>query len=97
MLAALGGLAAALRVAANSPDKSLREKVWNVAVAVVLAVSLAEYATPSDAPRLSLAVGLAAGSVCDSLLDAARALSPRAAGGLLDALLAKFGYSRRGD
>lgn len=95
VLAALGGLIAALRVAANSPNKTLREKVWNVAVSVVLAVGAAEYLVGGQVPRLSLVVGLVAGGVCDSVLDAIRALSPRAAGGLVEGWLARFGYTKK--
>lgn len=94
VLAALGGLISALRVAANSPNKGLRAKVWDVAVSVVMAVGAAEYLVGSEVPRLSLVVGLVAGGVCDSLLDAIRALSPKAAGGLVEGWLGKFGYTR---
>lgn len=95
LLAAAGGLTAAVRVAANSPSKSLHAKLWDISAAVVLAVGLAEYLAGSEVPRLSLVVGLVAGGVCDSVLDAVRALSPKAAGVLVDGWLAKFGYSRK--
>lgn len=95
VLAALGGLIASLRVAANSPNKPLREKVWNVAVSVLAAVGAAEYLVGGEVPRLSLVVGLVAGGVCDSLLDAIRALSPKAAGSLVEGWLGKFGYAKK--
>lgn len=94
-LAVLGGLVAAVRVAANSPRVSLRSKLWNVAAAVMLSVGLAEYLTSSEVPRLSLVIGLVSGSVADSLLDALRALSPKMAGGVVDVVLGKFGYARK--
>lgn len=95
VLAALGGLIASLRVAANTPNKPLRQKVWNVAVSVLAAVGAAEYLVGGEVPRLSLVVGLVAGGVCDSVLDAIRALSPKAAGGLVEGWLGKFGYTKK--
>lgn len=95
LLAAASALLASARVAVNNPSRSLSSKLCDVAVAVVFGAALAEYATPAEAPRLSLLVGLVAGGVCDSALDAVRALSPKAAGVLVDGWLAKFGYSRK--
>ncbi|QMT41229.1 hypothetical protein [Neisseria shayeganii] len=95
LLAAVSALLASVRVAINHPARSLSAKLCDIAVAVVLGAALAEYATPAEAPRLSLLVGLVAGGVCDSVLDAVRALSPKAAGILVDGWLAKFGYSRK--
>lgn len=95
LLAAVSALLASVRVAINHPARSLSAKLCDIAVAVVLGAALAEYATPAEAPRLSLLVGLVAGGVCDSVLAAVRALSPKAAGVLVEGWLAKFGYTKR--
>lgn len=91
LLAAVGGLIAALRVAAGTSGKGAPAKAFDVVVAVLLAMGLAEYLTPAGMPRMSLVVGLIAGGVCDSALDAVRSLTPKAAGGLVDGWLGKLG------
>lgn len=94
-LAAYGGFVSSLRAALKDPSKGRAEKVLDVVVGVVMAVSVAEYYVPGGAPKTALAVGLIAGSFGGYLMDACQALSPNLAAGILDGILGKFGYSRR--
>ena len=94
-LAAYGGFVSALRAAIKDPNKGLPEKVLDVVVGVVMAVSVAEYYVPSAAPKMAMVVGLIAGSFGGYLMDACQALSPNLAAGILDGILGKFGYSHR--
>ena len=91
LLAVVGAFVGSLR--AN--DKSMAAKCGDLIAALFLSLAVVDDLTPKDMPRLALMVGILAGTMCDVLLDSARALSPDTAGGILDFVLGKLGYHRQ--
>ena len=96
-LASLGALVAGVRISVGKRDKPALSRVVDLVAAIVMGAGVADYATPDTAPRVALAVGLIAGSVCDTLLDAFRALSPGAATSITEGVLSKFGYAKKSE
>ena len=95
MLAVVGAFVGSFRVAIKAKDKSMAAKCGDLIAALFLSLAVVDDLTPKDMPRLALMVGIVAGTMCDVLLDSARALSPGAAGGILDLVLGKLGYQRQ--
>ena len=95
LLAVVGAFVGSLRVAMRAKDKSMAAKCGDLIAALFLSLAVVDDLTPKDMPRLALMVGIVAGTMCDVLLDSARALSPDTAGGILDFVLGKLGYHRQ--
>ena len=95
LLAVVGAFVGSLRVAMRAKDKSTAAKFGDLIAALFLSLAVVDDLTPKDMPRLALMVGIVAGTMCDVLLDSARALSPNTAGSLLDLVLGKLGYQRQ--
>lgn len=95
MLAVVGAFVGSFRVAIKAKDKSMAAKCGDLIAALFLSLAVVDDLTPKDMPRLALMVGIVAGTMCDVLLDSARALSPSTAGGILDLVLGKLGYQRQ--
>ena len=95
LLAVVGAFIGSLRVAMRAKDKSTSAKCGDLIAALFLSLAVVDDLTPKDMPRLALMVGIVAGTMCDVLLDSARALSPSTAGGILDLVLGKLGYQRQ--
>lgn len=95
LLAVVGAFVGSLRVAMRAKDKSASAKCGDLIAALFLSLAVVDDLTPKDMPRLALMVGIVAGTMCDVLLDSARALSPSTAGGILDLVLGKLGYQRQ--
>ena len=95
MLAVVGAFVGSLRVSMRAKDKSTSAKCGDLIAALFLSLAVVDDLTPKDMPRLALMVGILAGTMCDVLLDSARALSPDTAGGILDFVLGKLGYQRQ--
>lgn len=95
LLAVVGAFVGSLRVAMRAKDKSTSAKCGDLIAALFLSLAVVDDLTPKDMPRLALMVGIVAGTMCDVLLDSARALSPSTAGGILDLVLGKLGYQRQ--
>ena len=95
LLAVVGAFVGSLRVSMRAKDKSTSAKCGDLIAALFLSLAVVDDLTPKDMPRLALMVGIVAGTMCDVLLDSARALSPSTAGGILDLVLGKLGYQRQ--
>ena len=95
LLAVVGAFVGSLRVSMRAKDKSTSAKCGDLIAALFLSLAVVDDLTPKDMPRLALMVGILAGTMCDVLLDSARALSPDTAGGILDFVLGKLGYRRQ--
>lgn len=95
LLAVVGAFVGSLRVSMRAKDKSMAAKCGDLIAALFLSLAVVDDLTPKDMPRLALMVGILAGTMCDVLLDSARALSPDTAGGILDFVLGKLGYHRQ--
>ena len=95
LLAVVGAVVGSLRVSMRAKDKSTSAKCGDLIAALFLSLAVVDDLTPKDMPRLALMVGIVAGTMCDVLLDSARALSPSTAGGILDLVLGKLGYQRQ--
>ena len=95
LLAVVGAFVGSLRVLMRAKDKSMAAKCGDLIAALFLSLAVVDDLTPKDMPRLALMVGIVAGTMCDVLLDSARALSPSTAGGILDLVLGKLGYQRQ--
>lgn len=95
LLAVVGAFVGSFRVAIKAKDKSMAAKCGDLIAALFLSLAVVDDLTPKDMPRLALMVGLLAGTMCDVLLDSARALSPSTAGSILDLVLGKLGYQRQ--
>lgn len=95
LLAVVGAFVGSLRVTIKAKDKSMAAKCGDLIAALFLSLAVVDDLTPKDMPRLALMVGILAGTICDVLLDSARALSPNTAGSLLDLVLGKLGYQRQ--
>lgn len=95
LLAVVGAFVGSLRVSMRAKDKSTSAKCGDLIAALFLSLAVVDDLTPKDMPRLALMVGILAGTMCDVLLDSARALSPDTAGGILDFVLGKMGYHRQ--
>ena len=95
LLAVVGAFVGSLRVSMRAKDKSTSAKCGDLIAALFLSLAVVDDLTPKDMPRLALMVGILAGTMCDVLLDSARALSPDTAGGILDLVLGKLGYQRQ--
>ena len=95
LLAVVGAFVGSLRVSMRAKDKSTSAKCGDLIAALFLSLAVVDDLTPKDMPRLALMVGILAGTMCDVLLDSARALSPDTAGGILDLVLGKLGYPRQ--
>ena len=95
LLAVVGAFVGSLRVSMRAKDKRTSAKCGDLIAALFLSLAVVDDLTPKDMPRLALMVGILAGTMCDVLLDSARALSPDTAGGILDFVLGKLGYHRQ--
>ena len=80
LLAVVGAFVGSLRVSMRAKDKSTSAKCGDLIAALFLSLAVVDDLTPKDMPRLALMVGILAGTMCDVLLDSARALSPDTAG-----------------
>ena len=75
MLAVVGAFVGSFRVAIKAKDKSMAAKCGDLIAALFLSLAVVDDLTPKDMPRLALMVGIVAGTMCDVLLDSARALT----------------------
>lgn len=94
-LAVFGGIIGALRTSLKDTHKAWCIRLLDIATAAILAASTVDYFVADNFPKMALALGLVVGSIGANLIEAISALTPNIAKGLIDGILAHFGYQAK--
>lgn len=96
LLSILGGIVGAVKIVYTDKSKVFISKLIDVVIGALVALAVAKYFTPDKYPETSIFIGLIAGSLGGSLLDSFHQLAPTFAKSVVDGILDKLGYSRKG-
>ena len=94
MLAVYGGLLSSLRTTVKDKTKSFSMSVVDTLIGVAIALVAADYFVSPEYPKLSIIIGLVAGSLGTYLMDALQAAAPNLAKGVIENFAKSFGYKK---